>query len=102
MIGAQGDFAGFRLSSGAALGGMLDAVSDRITHEVDERIGNLLDDVVVQLGFAAGEIKLDLFAGGGGSIPYRARQARIEGADGHHASGGEFILQVVRELGEFV
>ena len=75
---------------------------DGIANEVHERIGNLLNDVVVELGLVADEIEIDLFAGRNGGVANRARQARIEGADGHHAGGGEFVLQVVRELGEFV
>ena len=46
--------------------------------------------------------QLDGFARGIGGIAHRARKARIEIADGHHARGGDFVLEVVRELGEFV
>ena len=72
MIGAQGNFAGFGFSGGAALGRVFDAVRDGIAHEMDERVGDLLNDVVVQLGFTAGEVELDLLAGGSGCIADRA------------------------------
>src|SRR6266404_6106355 len=71
MIGAEGNFAGFGLSGGAAFGAMLDAVSDGIAHEVHEWVGNLLNNVVVQLGFAAGELELNLLAGGCGCVAHR-------------------------------
>ena len=75
---------------------------DGVAHEVNQRIGNVLDDVVVELGLRAFEHKLDGLAGGLRGVADRARKARIEIADGHHARGGDFILQVVRELREFV
>jgi len=53
VIGAQGNFAGFRFSGGAALGRVFDAVRDGIADEMDEWVGDLLNDVVVQLGFTA-------------------------------------------------
>ena len=35
-------------------------------------------------------------------VAHRARKARVEIADRHHARSSDFVLQVVRELGEFV
>src|SRR6267154_6694908 len=72
MVGAQGNFAGFRFSGGAALGGIFDAVRDGIANKMDKRVGDLLNDVVVQLGFTAGEIEFDLLAGGSGGVAYGA------------------------------
>ena len=37
-----------------------------------------------------------------GGVADRARKARIEIADRHHARGRDFVLQVVRELREFI
>ena len=73
-----------------------------IANQVDERIGNLLNDVVVELGFAAGEVEFDLFSGGVRSVANGTREARVKRADGHHAGGSEFVLKVMSELGEFV
>src|SRR5712672_3899432 len=70
MVGAQGNFAGFGFSGSAAVGRVFDAVRDGIAHEMNERVGNLLNDVVVQLGFTAGEIELDLLAGGCGCVAH--------------------------------
>src|ERR1700730_5790413 len=66
MIRAEGDSAGFRLTRGAAHVGGLDTMGDGVANKVHKGIGNLLDDVVVQLGFAAAEVEFDLFAGGSG------------------------------------
>src|SRR5258707_475399 len=68
MIGAQRNFSGFRFSGGAALGSIFDAVRDGIANKMDKRVGDLLNDVVVQLGFTAGEIEIDLLAGGSGGV----------------------------------
>src|SRR5260221_13344324 len=68
MVGAERNFAGFGLSGGAADVGGLDAVGDRVAHEVHKRGGNLLNDAVVQFGFAAGEIELDRLPWGSGGL----------------------------------
>jgi len=72
MVGAQGNFAGFRFSGGAALGSVFDAMRNGIANEMDQRVGYLLNDVVVQLGFTAGEIEFDLLAGGSRGVADRA------------------------------
>src|SRR5260370_39733715 len=87
MISAEGNFAGFGLSGGAAGVGVLDSMRDGIAHQVYERIGDLLDDVVVQLGFAAGEVEFDLLGGGSGSVAPGARKPGIKRANWHHARG---------------
>ena len=92
VIGAQRDAADVRLANPAAFFRKFDAVSDGIPDQVHQRIGNLLNDVVVELGFAAGEIEFDLLAGGFRGVANRARQSRIQRADGHHARGGNFVL----------
>ena len=42
------------------------------------------------------------FFGGFGGVANGAREQGIESADGHHARGGDFVLEVVGELGELV
>ena len=46
--------------------------------------------------------QFDGLAGSFRRIADGARKARVEIADRHHARGGDFVLQVVRKLGEFV
>ena len=65
MIGAQARLCRVSdLPAARRVFGVLDAVRDGIANQVHQRIGNLLNDVVVELGFAAGEVEIDLFAGG--------------------------------------
>src|SRR5579883_1372933 len=56
VIGAERDLALLGLAIGRADVRQFDAMSDGVANEVDEGIGDLLDDVVVEFGFAAGEI----------------------------------------------
>src|ERR1700732_5244549 len=53
VIGAQADFSELRLPSGDAILAGFDAVGDGVAHQVNEGIGNLLDDTVVQFRFTA-------------------------------------------------
>ena len=63
VVGAQHDLPGGRFASGDAVAAVLDAVRHGVAHQMYERIGNLLNDIVVQLGFASGKIQLDMLAG---------------------------------------
>ena len=81
---------------------ILDAVRDCVADEVNQRIGDVLNNIVVEFGVRAFEGQLDRLASGFGGVAHRARKAGIEISDRHHARGGDFVLQVVSELGEFV
>src|SRR5262245_31477718 len=64
MIGAQRDPADFRLTGERAPIGEFDTVRNGIPDQMHERIGDLLNDVVVELGFAAEKVEFDKLAGG--------------------------------------
>src|SRR5260370_21204950 len=81
---------------------MLDAVGDGVANEMYKRIGNLLNDVVVELGFVSGEVQLDELAGRSGGLAHGALQAPIQRAYGHHAPLREFVLKVIPEPGALV
>src|ERR1700688_1033625 len=53
VISAQANFADLRLASGDTILAGFDSMCDRVAHQVNQRIGNLLDDAVIQFGFAA-------------------------------------------------
>src|ERR1700692_1072736 len=53
VIGAQADFSKLRLPSGDTILAGFDSVCDGVAYKVNQRIGNLLNDAVVQLGFTA-------------------------------------------------
>src|SRR5438445_13240700 len=102
VIGTESDTADFGFVSFAAAFRQFDSVSNGIPDQVDEGIRNLLNDVVVQFGFAAGKVEFHLLAGGFRGVTNGARQSRIQRANGHHARSGNFVLQMVSEFGEFV
>ena len=102
VIGTESDTADFGFVSFAAAFRQFDSVSNGIPDQVDEGIRNLLNDVVVQFGFAAGKVEFHLLAGGFRGVTNGARQSRIQRANGHHARSGDFVLQMVSEFGEFV
>ena len=68
---------------------------------MNQRIGDLLNDVVIQFRFAPAS-EVHVFIGRLSPRRVRCAKSRIEIADRHHARRGNFVLQVVRELGEFV
>ncbi len=54
MVGAQGNQSLLSLAALVALLGGLDAMGDGVAYEMDQRIGDLLDDAVIQVRLAAG------------------------------------------------
>ena len=60
---------------------ILDAVRDCIADEVNQRIGDVLNDIVVEFGIRAFERQLDELASGFGGVAHRSRKARIEISD---------------------
>jgi hypothetical protein len=62
VIGAKRNLAQFRLARGGAIFGALDSMCDRIPDQVNQGIRNLLNDVVIELGLAAGKVEIDLLA----------------------------------------
>src|SRR5271155_878984 len=102
MIGADADEALFGFAIALAGAAVFDAVRDGVAHQVNQRIGNVLNNIVVEFGVRAFEGEFDELAGGVGGIAHGAGKARIEISDGHHARGGDFVLEVVGELGGFV
>src|SRR5215469_66761 len=56
MISAQCNFAGLRFTCRGAVAAQLDSMGDRVADKMDERVRNLLDDIVVEFGLASREV----------------------------------------------
>ena len=102
VIGTQHDIPGGRFAGGGAVNAVLDAVRHRVAHQVHQRVGNLLNDIVVELGFTPGKIQLDVLASRIRCIANGARQSRIERTNRNHSRGRNLVLQVMRQFREFV
>jgi hypothetical protein len=72
VIRAQADFPHLSFSGRKAIVGMLDTMRHGISHQVNKRVGNLLNDVVVELGLAAGKVEFHFLLRGLGGIAYGA------------------------------
>ncbi len=98
--GVERDLPDLRLARGAALVRRLDAVIDRVADHVHEWIGDLLNDVLVELGLLAADDEFDLLAGLAGHVPDEATHLLEGGADGHHAHRHRGFLDVADDLGD--
>ena len=101
-IGAYRQFSAFAFAREVALFPAFHTVRHRVANQVNQRIGNLLDDIVVKFGLGPGKGKLHLLAAGFGGVAGRARKPCIQIADGNHARPGNLILQTAGKLGEAV
>src|SRR5581483_1834991 len=72
----------------------LDAVIEAVAHEVHQRIADLLQHRLVELGLLAGELELDLLAEALREIAYHAREAAEDEADGQHPYAHDAFLQL--------
>ena len=73
------DAAGLGLAGGAPRSGRLDAVVDRVAHQVHQRIGEPVEDRAVELELGAAQLDLDALAGRARDLARDARQ-RLEDA----------------------
>jgi len=63
----------------------LQAVIERVAHQVGQGVGNALDHCLVEFGVAADDVQRDILAQLGRGVAHDATEAREGLADGHHA-----------------
>ena len=102
LHGVQPDRCLGRLARGLALRGRFDAVVDGVAHEVQQRVGQLVQHATVELGVAAPHVPADLLVLGTGQVTHSAVQLVGDGGDGHHASAHRPVLQLVHGPGQVV
>ncbi len=74
MISIQADFSRGRLACLFPLGGTLQSVADRIAHDVSQRLGNCIQQALVQVGFLPTENQFHLLVAALRRIPHNARK----------------------------
>jgi hypothetical protein len=75
----------------------LDAVGDRVAHEMDQRIGHQLDDRGVHLDRLAADLEHDALARRPRAVANHAHEGREQAADRHHARAGDLTPQLTAE-----
>src|SRR5207247_8629777 len=75
----------------------LDAVVDRVAHQVQERADHLLHDRGVHLDRLAADLQHDSLAGRPRALADLAREAREEAADGPQAGARDVAAQLAAE-----
>jgi hypothetical protein len=83
-----------RLAGGQRSGRPLDAVIDGVADEVDDRVGEILDHRLVDLGLFADQRQLDVLAEVAGEVAGNARVLLEQAADRLHARLHHRVLQV--------
>ena len=74
----------------------LEAVVERVAHEVHERVAERVDDGAVELGVLADELQLDLLAELGREVAHQPREAQEDGLDRDHPDLHDHRLQRLR------
>src|SRR5215472_1855471 len=64
MVCAQRDSSSVRLACCNAITAELNSMGHGVAHKMDKRIGNLLNNIVVELGLASGEFEFDFLISG--------------------------------------
>ena len=93
LLRGQPHVAAFGLAAGAPRIGRLDAVVDRVAHEVHQRVGERLDQVAVELGVRAADFQLHLLADLPRDVARELGETREHAADRLHARGHHRRLQ---------
>ena len=73
-----------------------DPVVDRVPDKVHQRVGQVLDHELVELGLLAGKLQIDLLARFLRVLADHLRQAREDLADRHHPDLEDALLEVVQ------
>src|SRR6266542_911974 len=93
LVGSEPEPAGLGLAGAPAHLGSLDAVVHRVPHQVEERVADLLDDALVELGLLAGRLEHDLLAQRLGEVANAAADATEGHSNGEHAHGHDPVLE---------
>ncbi len=92
LEGVERDGADRRLAHRLALGARLDPVIDGVAHHVHERIAELLDDELVDLGLGAGDDQVDELVGVAADLADDARELVEDLPERHHAHLEDALL----------
>ncbi len=90
------------LAGGKALVGLFEAVVDRFAHEMHERIGQPVDDRLVDFGAFAFRDEFDLLARFARKVVHQAAEAAEEARDRHHAQHHHRIAQFAGQTLDFL
>ena len=83
-----------RLARARARLGRLDRVVDRVADEVHERVGEVLDDELVELDVAAGHLEVDLLPHLAGDLPDHPRELVEDLLERDHPDLEDALLQL--------
>src|SRR4029077_16736416 len=81
---------------------ILDPMRDGVADQMNQGIRDLLHDVVIETSVFSNKFQIHGLAANLCGVARGAREPRVQIADGHHARFGDFILEVVSKLGEFI
>ena len=84
------------LAGAHALRGRLDAMADRIAHQVGQRLGDRIQNALVEIGLPAPDDQLHFFSALSRNVTDHARKAAKQLIDRHHANLHDRVLQVVQ------
>ncbi len=93
VIGVQADCSLRGLARFAALFGRFDAVADGIAHQVRQRLGDGVENALVEIGFLSADGEFHLAPALPRDIAHHARKAAEQLVDGHHADLHDRALQ---------
>jgi len=95
VVGFQRDFAGARFACLFPDIRRLNAMIGRITHEMDERIGNLFNHSLIQFRVFSFKQKFNLLTLGAANITHQSGEALENCPNRHHANGHDRRLQIL-------
>ncbi len=82
-------------AGGDAVFGAFDAVIDGVAHDVHQRLGERVENALVEIGVLAGEVESDVFAALLGDVANEARETAEQLLDGHHANLEHAFVQLI-------
>ena len=97
LFRGQDHLAAARFAHRFALSRLFNTVVDRVAHQVDQRVGQGLDEVLVEVGFFADQLQVDLFLELASQVANQTREAPEDFLDRLHPGLHDRGLQVGRD-----
>ena len=94
LLGRENQMAGRGFAEALANLGGLDAMIHRVADQVNQRLGDLLDDFLVELGLAAANLELDFLAEGARQVADRPRERVEHRRDRQHRQLDDVLAQL--------
>ena len=99
VVGSETDGSDGRLAAARARFGGFNAMADSVPDQVRDRLGNRVQQALVEIGVLTADHEFDFFAALFGNVPHHARKPPKQLLDRHHPDFHHRALEIIQHAG---